>query len=1064
VVGVTKIGARNAGYWLAAVRDGEEDYYTKPGEAPGYWLDSLAPELGLSGEVDGDDYGAILAGQRPADGRTLVARPKRRIYQDKLGRERKSEPTLGYDIRFSAPKSVSLVWAVGSPEVRAVTLEIHEEAVAAGMAYLERNACWVARGEGGKKLERGAGFVGMGFLHRSSRAGDPALHTHVVTSNMTRALSDGKWLSLANPKSSSPLLREAKAAGHVYQAVMRAGVTRRFGLEWGEVTNGHADLVLFTRELVEHFSQRRMEIVERLAELGVHTAAAAEVAAYQTREAKDYGVDPDNQRADWIARAPEFGLGADSIDRAIATARAREPHRIRPVDRDAALADLEQHHSHLDRRDLLCALATKLPEGAGGEALEQAVEELLGGGALVEIHHAEEPAASYYTTPRLWEMERKIVAAAVGGVDAGASQIDAATLAAVLDRHHYLGDEQAGMVRRLTTGGERIVTVSALPGTGKTTALKAAAEGWSEGGFRGIGVSTARSATNEIAEVGIPATSIAKLLILTSQRTENGLAPLPPGAVIVVDEASALATPDAAALLRLVEGCDGKLVLIGDPRQIGAVGPGGIYGHLGRRLGTVELTEIRRQREEIDREVVRLAHEGRGSDALDVLAAGERLRISGSHEEALVALALDWHRSFAGGTDAVMIARRNEDVGRLNEAAREFRHEGGGLGAGIVVAGSEFAVGDRVMTRVNTPEVSNRERWEVIGLDPSEHSITVRRLGGEEGGAVLGRPYLERATPEGGPAIEHAYALTTYAAQGKTFEEAFVLLDDRVSREDFVVAVSRARGRTIAYGVAAQELTGEELSPAEHELTDRLYGLRQGAERVAGEYPAIEVHRRKQIEVLEPVELARRRAELVRASADAAGPSAGAERLVALEERIALGGTRVEALAAERAAAVDPAEASRLGTLLRQGETQLGRLQAEQVDLSREVAAEPRPEARGRALAYDLRLVEERMTQLARMEVAADRLTPSTPVGGALGPYPKDPNLARAWDDGADLIHSFRLRYGVESPHGHPLGPNVGDATRRRERQDAERRLARLQRQLHHERTQAADRQLEISL
>lgn len=78
------------------------------------------------------------------------------------------------------------------------------------------------------------------------------------------------------------------------------------------------------------------------------------------------------------------------------------------------------------------------------------------------------------------------------------------------------------------------------------------------------------------------------------------------------------------------------------------------------------LTEIRRQRAEVDREIVRLAHAGRGSDALDLLRAEGRLVIADSHEQALGALALDWHASFAGAEDAIMIARRNRDVAELN--------------------------------------------------------------------------------------------------------------------------------------------------------------------------------------------------------------------------------------------------------------------------------------------------------------------------------------------------------------------------------------------------------------
>lgn len=1062
VVGVTKIGARNAGYWLAAVRDGEEDYYTKPGEKPGYWLGSLADELGLHGEVDPEDYGAILAGQNPSSGATLVARPERRPYVDAHGRDRKSEPTLGHDVRFSAPKSLSLLWAIGSPEVRHAVEEIHAEGVAAGMAYLEGTACWVRRGKGGTQIEPGAGFVGMGFLHRSSRAGDPAIHTHVVVSNMTRAVSDGKWLSIASPKGRTPFLVEAKAAGHIYQAGIRAGETRRFGLEWGEVVNGYADLLCFNRDQIEHFSRRWLEIEEVMAELGIRTRAVGEIAAYRTRDAKDYGVTFDNQRADWTSRAAEFNITERGIGRWIEAARSRPPRPIAAADVDAALGDLEEHHSHFDRRDLLCSLASQMREGADPIALEAAVADLLAGGRVVEIHRGSEPLApSYYTTPRLWEMEQRLVGAAVGGTGAGASRIDQPTLAAVLARHRYLGAEQVEMVRRLTTGGERIITVAALPGSGKTTALKAAAEGWAEGGFRGIGVATARSATNEIRDVGLPATSIEKLLMLTGERVERGLDALPPGAVIVVDEASAMSTPHAEALLRLVLECDGKLVLIGDPHQIGAVGPGGAYGHLARRLGTIELTEIRRQRSEVDREIVRLAHEGRGSDALTLLDAEDRLRIADTHEEAIDALALDWHRRFEAGEDSVMVARRNEDVRRLNEVAREIRRERGDLGESIRVAGGEFAVGDRIMTRVNTPEVSNRERWEVVAVDPSKESVAVRRLGGEEG-AILERRYLGKKTPEGAPAIEHAYAMTTYAAQGKTFDSVPTLADAGISREDFLVAVSRARGETVVYGVAASELTDADLGPGRREIVDPLHDLRHGAERVASEYAASEVDARMKLEALGPLDLARRRAELERTLGAVGKTTPAGERLAALDQRIAKTRTRLEAIASDQAASPDPRARERAAKSLTQGRRQLAHLESERSEVAEVAASQPPPDARIAEARYQLRLVEEQMLRLRRKQVMAERLNPTRPILDTLGPRPSDPSLAAHWETGADLIHAFRLRYGVTSLDGHPLGQTSGEAQRRRERQAAQQRLARLQQKLQHERVQAAERALEI--
>ncbi len=1054
MVGVTKIGRANANYWIEAVAEGGEDYYSKPGEAPGEWLGELAAELGLEGEVDRDAYAAVLAGKHPVTGEVLVARPKARKFIDAEGRERRLDPILGYDIRFAAPKSVSLLYAVGSPEVRAAILRAHDHAVAEAVGYLERTACFVQRGKGGVHIEPASGFLAMAFRHRSSRAGDPALHTHLVTANMTRAASDGRWLSLANPKRQSPLLREAKAAGHVYQAALRAQVTRELGAEWQPVLNGYADLAAIGRPVIDHFSQRRTEIVAEMAERGTTSAAAAEVAAYRTRDAKDYAVDPDTQRSEWVSRAAEFNLTADSIDRTLAKVRRREPRQIATADVEGALGDLEAHHSHFDRRDLLSALANRLPEGADARGLEGAVAGLVASDRLIEIHRGAGPLDStYYTTPRLWELEQRFMKTARDGAGAVAAVVDRATLAAVLERHHYLSDEQAAMVTRLTTGGERVVAVAALPGTGKTTALAAAQEAWAGAGIRGVGVATARSASGELAEVtGVPATSITALLIKTEEAAERGLAPLPPGTVIVVDESSTTSTPHIAALAELAEGCEGKLVLIGDPRQIGAVGPGGLYGNYTNEFEPIYLTEIRRQRDPVDRRMVELAHEGRGSDALDLLRTRERLVIADTLPEALDAQALDWHRHFAAGEDAVMIARRTRDVANLNERAREILIADGRLGAeSISVGGQPFALGDRVVTRINTPQVSNRERWEVVAVDAAKRRLDLRSLSDETQGVTLDRRYLDKATASGEPAIQHAYALTTYSTESKTFDSAFALLDSGISREDFTVAISRARGVTVAYGVAASELTDADLGPGRREIEDVAHELRAGSERAAGEYAAVEVSARKRIEARSPLELARRRAELELKAAAEPVPFEAAERVARLERRIA----DARAQLGHPHRGVSARDRHALG--------QVERLEAERDQLGAEGAREHRrPVGLSSAERAELALIEERLVALRRRDVAAERVRPSKMIEESIGPRPSEPLKAALWNEGVDVIYAHRQRHGVTSTKGHPLGPRPRDAAQRHDRRQAELRLARVQQGLGKQRVRSAERAMGI--
>ncbi len=1071
MVGVTKIGRRNANYWINAVAEGGEDYYTKPGEAPGEWMGELAAELDLAGDVDRDAYALVLAGKHPGTGKVLLARPAPRKFVDADGRERRLDPILGYDVRFSAPKSVSLLYAVGSLEVRAAVLRAHDHAVSQAVGYLERNACFVQRGRGGKSIEPGAGFVAMAFRHRSSRAGDPALHTHLLTANMTRAVSDGRWLSLAAPKGRTPFWLHAKAAGHVYQAALRAALTRELGAEWQAPHNGYADLEGIERPVIEHFSQRRAEILAAMAERGDTTAAAAVIAAYRTRDRKDYGVDPDTQRSEWIARAAEFNLSAETIDRMLERARRREPQPIHIPDLDRALADLEERHSHFDRRDLLCALANRLREGVDARTLESAVDSLIAGERLIEIHRGSGPLDStYYTTPRLWELERGFMARARRGEKAGAAVVDDATLAAVLERHHYLSAEQKEMVRRLTTGGERIVAVAALPGTGKTTALLAAQEAWAAAGYRGLGLATARSASGQLGEsAGMPATSITHFLIRIEERIEQGLPPLPRGTVIVVDEASTTPTPYLARLAELVEACEGKLVQIGDPRQIGAVGPGGLYGHFTTEFEPIVLSEIRRQHDPVDRYIVKLAHEGRGSDALDVLHMEERLVIADTLPEALDALVLDWHERFAAGEDAVMIARRTHDVAELNDRARQLLLAEGRVGEqAILVGGQEFAVGDRVVTRVNTSKVSNRERWDVVGVDQAKQRLYLQRIGEEARGVILDRRYLDEVTKAGEAAIQHAYALTTYTTQSKTFDSAFALLDSGISSEDFTVAISRNTGPVFAYGVAASEFTDPELGPGIREIEDAAHDLRVGAERTAGEYAGMEVSLRMRIEGKGPDELASRRIELEARRLAAAEPSPVRERLEGLERRIATGNARLAELAKERAGLTDESppggeRPSRIDADHRRTAKQVGRLEEERDMLAAEVANEVRPVGLSAAERAELTVIEDRLTRLAREEARAARAHPPKMIEESLGARPKDPVDAALWNEGVDAIYSYRLRYGIVSTSGHPLGPKSRDAARSGDRRQAELCLARIQQRLVKQRARRVEHGMRIS-
>src|SRR4051812_12302458 len=260
-------------YYIDTVAKGREDYYTGHGEAEGEWLGQGADQRGLFGTVEEDGFlGLLTAGAVP--GKTV----------------------LGYDLTFSAPKSVSVLYGVAAPDVALQARAAHDGAVAQVIGYLERNACWTRRGRAGRQRIKGEGLVVAAFRHRSSRAGDPQLHTHSVVANTTRAAE--RWTALDG----RAFYAHARTAGYLYQAALRAALTRRVGVEWGPVENGVAEIAGVDDAVRQHFSRRSREIHERMAERGGRSSDAARIAALETRRAKDYDVPVHRLREEWRAR------------------------------------------------------------------------------------------------------------------------------------------------------------------------------------------------------------------------------------------------------------------------------------------------------------------------------------------------------------------------------------------------------------------------------------------------------------------------------------------------------------------------------------------------------------------------------------------------------------------------------------------------------------------------------------------------------------------------------------------------------------------------------------------
>ena len=324
VLTITKL--RGAEYLIASVADGMEDYYMGVGEAPGVWQGSWSEELGLAGVVQADALRALVTGHDPKTGTALLAGH----------RDRK---VRAVDVTLSVPKSVSMLWAFGSPQTSSVVSIAVADATHTALGFLEERAA-VARVQHGGVRRRVAtgGFAVATFAHRTSRAGDPQLHTHCLIPNVVRR-ADGQYVAF----DANPLHVWAKATGTVFLNELERILTDRLGVEWGPDRNGSRELIGFSREQLRAFSKRTTAIETHLEAAGemvfdsrAQRMRADDHASITTRDRKDRGLTPERLRDRWHDEAKAVGLrpgtGVDDlvIGRRLERAdRARRPRVVR---------------------------------------------------------------------------------------------------------------------------------------------------------------------------------------------------------------------------------------------------------------------------------------------------------------------------------------------------------------------------------------------------------------------------------------------------------------------------------------------------------------------------------------------------------------------------------------------------------------------------------------------------------------------------------------------------------------------------------------------------------------
>jgi Ti-type conjugative transfer relaxase TraA len=746
--------------YLEGERDGAnhnaDDYYTEGGGTAGRWLGSGAQALGLSGNVEPQTFDRLAAGFHPQTGEAIVQR---------AGESHRS----GWDLTFSAPKSVSIVWGLAEREQREAIERAHVHAVERALSLAEREGLFVTRrGQDGIERETARPVIAA-YVHGTSREADPQLHTHAFVMNVA-ARHDGTHGTLET----KPLYTWKMALGAAYRAEL-AHELRGLGYAVEADNKSAFRLTEMPREAERHFSKRRVQIEAEMAERGTRGARAAEVAALETRRSKE-AVTPASLREHWREQARAHGVTVEQL--AGLSRHAAPEHEAAPT--KSVIDQLHHQQSTFTRADIARAAAEHVQIAGGGLARAEALaREVVKDAEILAL------AGERYTTREMLEIERSALTHAQQMAHEAAYPVHAA---AVVDRP--LSDEQRAAHAHLVAPA-RLSVLEGLAGTGKSHVLGAARETWEANGYEVRAAALAGKAASGLqSSSGIRSQTLHSLL----RDLEKGRDALAERTVLVVDEAGMVGSRQFARLLEEADRAQAKLVLVGDANQLQPIEAGQLFERISNDVGHVRLTEIQRQRDIEDRAVVQALAAGDARTALESLEARGRLHALPNHEQAKQQLVHDWSatRDAKSPSQDVMLGATRADTAELNRLARDMLREQGELRGERVIEMAQgpmvLAQGDRIVITRNAKVLgmTNGELATVTGLSErrGETEITAR--------FDAGHTRTWRVSEH--PHVEHGYALTVHKAQGVSVERAYVLAHESMSaREWSYVAGSRAR-------------------------------------------------------------------------------------------------------------------------------------------------------------------------------------------------------------------------------------------------------------------------------
>jgi len=740
-----------------------EDYYLNDQtDAPGRWIGGGCASLGLSGDVTRAQLSAAFSGTDYRTGARLVqGDPEKHRH--------------GYDVTLSVPKSVSAAWALGDDRIRGIIEDAKARAVARTVQYMEDKAAYGRRGSGSSTHEKLPGLAISAHDHHTSRAGDPQLHTHLFVANVaqrqdgTTGTIEGKYL-----------LEHMRAGGAMFRAELAAAL-RDAGVQT-ERDGDSFRIAGVPDDLTKTFSKRAAAITKELDARGIETSqsAAGDRVTLMTRPAKDHSEDLDERREYWQQEAADLGVTPEQINSLFSVEREL-PAQAPEINIDEIRVLLTQQQSAFTERDIIRHIAEAGVGMMDADTVEATARRMLDSDPEF-VRLGVDRGYVHWTTRDMLEIERRADESATRMDAAMTHPVDPAAVEAAIASRTLSPDQLESL--HILTAPRQLAIAQGEAGTGKTYLLNAAREVWEASGYKVMGASVLGKAADGLqSDAGIRSQTVHSLLA----DLDAGKSALDAHTVLVIDEAGLLSTRQTEALLRHAEAAGAKLVQVGDMMQTQSVEASGLFARHVAKFEVAFLDNIIRQKDALDRVMVKQFSRGEAKNALEYLDTNGRLHVNADREKLMQSLAADWlaARDPARPGEALMLAGTRAEVARLNDMARALLKAAGALPEQEHAFGEKrFCTGDRVLFGQNDKvlRVKNGNLGTVI--DAKDGELTVQ--------LDAGRRLTVRASEY--DAIDHGYAMTVHKTQGVTVDRSFALLNEMMSNREWIyVAASRHR-------------------------------------------------------------------------------------------------------------------------------------------------------------------------------------------------------------------------------------------------------------------------------